>query len=150
MPIWANLKKTQKINRFYFWLWKSLSYKFLEVGRIFKENIIANLPPTLLPKHLLLAIKIYIYICMKFMPAVFSLGWSGHTAWCSKEPAGAVSGDAVSLVSSGVYITLWYPRRCWTAISRNTWMWHWGAWVSGNGGDGLTFGLGDLGGLFKP
>lgn len=37
---------------------------------------------------------------MMLMPAVFSLVWSGHNTWCSKEPVGAVFKDAVSLVSS--------------------------------------------------
>ena len=43
----------------------------------------------------------------------------------------------------------WLNHHPWRCL-KNMQVWHFGTWFSTRGGDGLTVGLADLGGLFQP
>lgn len=56
-----------------------------------------------------------------------------------------ICGNEGSVLHLSIFRSLIYTGR----HSRDLWMWHWGTWVSGHGGNGLTVGLDDLNGIFQ-
>ena len=80
------------------------------------------------------------------------IGWEGMVLSCARGGSGWILGKNTSQkecwgTGTGCPGKWWshHPWRCSITVE----MWHWGAWFSGHGGDGLVVGLNNLCGLFQ-